>query len=634
MCSKLVNRFCMATLAVFGVLLTLAPCHAGIDLIHGEVFIDGLQKPRAAAQGDVVELCYRGSRYSFSGMRNEIIYTVFMLTPKLHIENSVGKSGVNHRKDVKKIQQVLRKLRYYRGPVNGTYDQNLSNAIEKVQRELAGLSSADGRIDVKGKTITAIRIANADSLFVNETDRLGQRSGKIALRECVSFFAPQRVLGYDIYYCELSYIIDYEMGIAVVRDGASVNLLNANEERDLKAHLNRYANKVKKAGSLTVTSKEKRPRTPFTVNLKVNDKALVLEKGIAPGFSQDPLKFSWYIDPGYPGDVKHSFRLAPHEEKWSPWSGQKEVRYFFLHAGAHVFEVRTKYSDASGEWVEVPKASYDFDLNRAFVSKPELKVISGSPDSPSLNLESIDIDDVYRGSKALLIGINEFLDPTFSDLTYVGEDIDMMERTLSNLGFEVSTQMGKVEKRDILQAIERLVAEADEGDRIVIYFSTHGFPDRNVPTRAYIAPYDCIPDDASRTCIELDELEALFRKMTDKPVKHLLAVLDACASGLGVIAKDLSYKEIRISTENGSHMLTAGMVDQVAQMDHRLKMSTFTHYLAKGLSGEADLFEDNVISISELLLYVRYQVAKETDGRQTPMMGRITGAGEMIFKSR
>jgi len=634
MSTKLANRFCKATAAVLGVLLALTPCHAGIDLIHGEVYIDGLEKPRAAAQGDTVELCYRGSRYSFSGLRNEIIYTVFMLTPKLHIEHSVGKGGVNQRKDVIKIQKVLGKLRYYRGPVNGTYDQNLLNAIIKVQRELAGLSSADGRIDVKGKTITAIKIENADSLFVNETDRLGRSSGEIALRECVSFFAPQRVLDYDIYYCELSYIIDYEIGIPVVRGGASVNLLNANEERDLKAHLNRYANKVKKAGSLTVTSKEKRPRIPFTVNLKVNDKALVLETGIAPGFSRDPLKFSWYINPDYPRDVKHSFRLAPHEENWSPWSGQKEVRYFFLHAGAHVFEVRTKYSDPSGEWVEVPKASYDFDLNRAFVSKPELKVISGAPHSPSFNLESIDIDDVYRGSKALLMGINEFQDPTLSDLTYVSEDIDMMGKTLSKLGFEVITRTGKVKKREILQAIERLVLGSDEGDRILIYFSTHGFPDKNVPTRAYIAPYDCNPDDASRTCIELDELETLLRKMTDKPVKHLLVILDACASGLGVIAKDPSYKEIRITTENGSHMLTAGMVDQVAQMDHRLKMSTFTHYLAKGLSGEADLFKDNVISISELLLYVRYQVAKETDGRQTPMMGRITGAGEMIFKSR
>jgi len=57
------------------------------------------------------------------------------------------------------------------------------------------------------------------------------------------------VRDYDIYYCELSYIIDFEMGIAVVRGESSVNLLNAKEERALKAHLSRYAGKVRKAGS-------------------------------------------------------------------------------------------------------------------------------------------------------------------------------------------------------------------------------------------------------------------------------------------------------------------------------------------------------------------------------------------------
>jgi len=39
------------------------------------------------------------------------------------------------------------------------------------------------------------------------------------------------------------------MGIAVVRGESSVNLLNAKEERALKAHLSRYAGKVRKAGS-------------------------------------------------------------------------------------------------------------------------------------------------------------------------------------------------------------------------------------------------------------------------------------------------------------------------------------------------------------------------------------------------
>lgn len=620
----------LSVIAFLGVLFSITPSYAGEEIFDkGEVFIGGLQKPQSVAQGDIVDLCYRSSRYAFSGRRYENIYTVFMLTPILHIDHSVGKNGSNNPKDVILIKKVLRKLRYYHGLVNGKYDESLLQAIEKVQRELAGLSP-DGRIDVDGKTITAIRIANADSLFVNETERLGSRRDHIDLRECVNFFAPRRVLNYDIFYCELSYIVDYKIGKTIIQDGSSINVLNANEERALKDHLYQYATRIEWVGSLKVASKETRPNIPFTVYLKVNDKALVLETKVAPGFSQDPLKFSWYIDPNYPREVQYKYRLAPHQNEWSVWSKQTETRYFFINPGAHVFEVGARYRDKSRNWKEVPKLSYDFDLSRAFVSKPVLKVISGP--SEGANLESINIDDIYNDSKALLIGVGEFQDSKFNDLMYVHEDIRMMEKTLINLNFKVSTLTGKVKKIDILKNIEKLISSANEGDRIVIYFSTHGFTDRIVKSRGYIASYDCTLDDVDRNCIELDELEELLKNMIKKPVKHLLVILDSCSAGLGVIAKDINYQEIRITTKNGSHMLTAGMADQIAQMDHQLKMSTFTHYLVKGLNGEADIIEDNVISISELLLYVRYQVAKQTDGSQTPMMGRISGAGEMIFK--
>jgi hypothetical protein len=80
-------------------------------------------------------------------------------------------------------------------------------------------------------------------------------------------------------------------------------------------------------------------------------------------------------------------------------------------------------------------------------------------------------------------------------------------------------------------------------------------------------------------------------------------------------------------------MLTAGMADQLAQIDPNLKMSTFTHYLARGLEGEANIFDKNgIISLTELFLYVQYNVAKQTDSRQIPMLGRLRGDGEMLFR--
>ena len=111
-------------------------------------------------------------------------------------------------------------------------------------------------------------------------------------------------------------------------------------------------------------------------------------------------------------------------------------------------------------------------------------------------------------------------------------------------------------------------------------------------------------------------------------------LLDTCSSGLGVISKSPDYNELNIAVQNGTHMITAGMADQESQMDNRLRMSTFTYYLSEGLSGAADYTDDQVISLTELILFVRYNVANKTSGAQTPMMGRISGIGEMVFDLR
>ncbi len=77
-------------------------------------------------------------------------------------------------------------------------------------------------------------------------------------------------------------------------------------------------------------------------------------------------------------------------------------------------------------------------------------------------------------------------------------------------------------------------------------------------------------------------------------------------------------------------MITAGTEDQSAEMDLAEKGSTFTKYLAEGLS-QADFTKDSVITLTELLLYVRFQVGKKTNGAQTPRLGCIQGPGEMVF---
>ncbi len=601
---------------------------AGEEVID-EASINGLigWETRSIEQGKRVELCFRSNQYAFSGVRNDNIYTVFFLTPKLNIDGSVGYKGNNSASDVVLIKKVLNKLNYYHGPLDGTFNNDMQNAIERVQRELLVGVQPDGLISTAGQTIRALRIAQADSLFI----RLNQKKEadevmRFKISNCVNFFAPNRVDHYDIYYNELSYIIDYAVG---KETSDKVTVLNSNEERLLKKHLYRYSGKNNRIGKIWVKPKHQIARQPFTTYLQVNGKDLVLERGISPGFSKDPLVLSWYNKPNHPNQVQYQYRMSPEDDEWTPWSTNSSEQYLFLNKGPHLFEVRTRYKDAYENWQIMPAVSYDFDLERAFVS-PIDKGIAGR--GFSANLSSINIDNIYRKSYALLIGVDEFKDSRLTPLSYMNKDILSMKSTLSKLGFQVETLIDRPNKQTIVEKIRSFTHKINADDRIIIYISSHGFSYPAGSGNGYIAAHDCITDEKGSGCLELNELKTLLTKIEAKLAHHVLVILDTCSSGLGIITKDLPYQEIRIVTKTGSHMLTAGMADQKAQMDHQLGMSTFTHYLAKGLAGEADIIEDGVISLSELLLYVRFQVAKWTDGEQTPMMGRLSGAGEMIFK--
>ena len=115
----------------------------------------------------------------------------------------------------------------------------------------------------------------------------------------------------------------------------------------------------------------------------------------------------------------------------------------------------------------------------------------------------------------------------------------------------------------------------------------------------------------------------------------MLIVSDACQAGLGVYSKATSETPIvEIAKYKGAHMMTAGLMKQKAIGIQ--EGSLFTIHFIKGLDGMADYNDDDFVTLSELLVYVQNTVSKvaktEYQQKQTPMLGKISGAGEMIFQ--
>jgi glycosylphosphatidylinositol transamidase (GPIT) subunit GPI8 len=124
--------------------------------------------------------------------------------------------------------------------------------------------------------------------------------------------------------------------------------------------------------------------------------------------------------------------------------------------------------------------------------------------------------------------------------------------------------------------------------------------------------------------------------MIKKGVRHLLVILDACQAGLGLYSKSDTYAPLEVLLKYPSaHMMTAGLMEQNAQVDTQTGVSVFTQILYEGLEGKADLTDDNIITLSELLVYVQKNVSKYVKEKwnveQVPSMGIIRGPGEMLF---
>jgi hypothetical protein len=127
-------------------------------------------------------------------------------------------------------------------------------------------------------------------------------------------------------------------------------------------------------------------------------------------------------------------------------------------------------------------------------------------------------------------------------------------------------------------------------------------------------------------------------------VPHVTVILDACFSGNsqgGSILKNISpiyikVKENRIANPNSS-IFTSASGEQVSSWYTDKKQSLFTYYFLKGLKGEADSNNDNLITARELYEYTADeihgvpQMARRLNGRtQTPTL--IGESEYQIFK--
>ena len=122
-----------------------------------------------------------------------------------------------------------------------------------------------------------------------------------------------------------------------------------------------------------------------------------------------------------------------------------------------------------------------------------------------------------------------------------------------------------------------------------------------------------------------EEIKQIF---DESNAKHKVIFSDACYSGSLLAMKSTvnnmmnKYYQSFEETEGGLAFLTSSKSEEVSLEDGGLRQGVYTHFLIRGLNGEADTNQDKIVSVSELFDFVRDGVRQYTGNIQTPV---ITG---------
>jgi len=252
---------------------------------------------------------------------------------------------------------------------------------------------------------------------------------------------------------------------------------------------------------------------------------------------------------------------------------------------------------------------------------------------------SIDIEEnIPAGSKkndnilAIVFGIEDY--KNVSDVSFAHRDARFIKeyfgKTLgikeNNIYYRANEDVSKAEFDKVFSAGGWLDKRVKEGKtEIYFYYAGHGAPDIK-QNKAYLIPYDGDPNYASQTGYEMEEI---YDNLADLKAKSVTVFLDACFTGanresemLLADARPLMI-EVKSPIAHGITVFSATGQKEISSAWREKKHGLFSYFLMKGMQGEADVNNDNKLTLKELGDYIQEKVSEQAghlDREQTPQM--------------
>ena len=241
------------------------------------------------------------------------------------------------------------------------------------------------------------------------------------------------------------------------------------------------------------------------------------------------------------------------------------------------------------------------------------------------------------GKYALIIGNSEYTDPGLAKLTAPGKDAADFAGILRDPNIcafdDVRTLLNQLSSSAI-EAMDEFFDQRKPDDLLVLYFSGHGVRDEF--GSLYLAFSNTIRSRLLSTAIKADYIR---EAMDHSRSRRQVLVLDCCNSGAfpqGTKAEvGGSMGMMNAFQGYGRYVLTASDATQFAWEGDKViggtQNSLFTHFLVKGLEGEADRDSDGKITIDDLYDYAFEEISRATP-MQTPTKSASKQEGDIVLR--
>ncbi len=167
--------------------------------------------------------------------------------------------------------------------------------------------------------------------------------------------------------------------------------------------------------------------------------------------------------------------------------------------------------------------------------------------------------------------------------------------------------------RNIVESMRQIFLRADDNDVVLLYFSGHGLQGAFLP----------VDYDGYGNRLEHEEIREILGATR---ARHKLVLADACHSGSLLAARAPIHIELQRyyqafeQSRGGTALLLSSKGEEYSLEDRGLRSGIFSHFLIRGLKGEADADQDKIVTIRELFSFVHRSVRQYTGNIQTPTL--------------